>query len=402
MVRMVKNLIHPMGTVILLCLFLQTQQILAQDKAFTGGIDTLDAELEYLREAIMELQEKQEGLLPVYDHGFTLRSEDGDFQLNIGGSIQPRYEFSIDTDASDTLSSFYMRRVRLDLRGHVFTNRLTFRITPELARTANLRDGFINYSLLPLFQIRAGQFTLPFDWHRSVGGSRQHFSERGIQDLHFAYPTGRDIGFGLHGQSTNRKFGYGGGVFDGAGRNSQLSTSSGNVYSARVTFATLGTIPREESDLTFSRQINHSIGIGIQAANKNYTRDWALGLSTNNRADWATANLDTRIAYRGISVVANGLFREVRPDDENVDPYAGWAYLVTGGVFIIPQRLEAVGRWSQLRIDKDSVETEESEWGAGINIYHRGYNWKTRINLLRHETSFAERTRLIIEHHTFF
>ncbi len=135
--------------------------------------EALEAELERVRAsaqrqaertaetevAIAPLAERIEaGDLAGWDRGFYLRVRDDAFRLNIGGWIQPRFEFQRRSDAENK-SSFYMRRVRLDLRGHVFTDRLTFRIMPELARTANLRDGWINYAFRPWAQVRFGQFT---------------------------------------------------------------------------------------------------------------------------------------------------------------------------------------------------------------------------------------------------
>ncbi len=104
------------------------------------------------------------GLVAGWDRGFYLRSTDDQFRMNIGGWIQPRYEYR-DVEGGENTSSFTLSRVRLDVRGHVFQPELTFRVMSEHGRTSNLRDACIDYAFDSALGIRAGQFTLPLQWH---------------------------------------------------------------------------------------------------------------------------------------------------------------------------------------------------------------------------------------------
>lgn len=316
-----------------------------------------------------------------WDRGFYLESPDGLNYMHIGGWIQPRYEYR--SDAEDT-SSFTLRRLRLDIRGHVITPELTYRVMSEHARTSNLRDAWINYAVNSSLQIRMGQFTVPFQWHRDVGPRRQHFAERGVPSETFGFLAGRDLGVMAHGTVLDRTVGYAVGVFDGAGRNVDRSNSDGNMASARAKWALLGALPREESDYAYSEELQLSIGGGVQGAWDNELRGWALGRSDddNDLADWVTGTIDARLAYRGFSLVADGYWRNVSPDDQDVDSYDGWATMVSAGAFVIPKQLELVGRWSRLRLDSDDPDTELEEWGLGLNVYHHGHDWKTRLNYL--------------------
>jgi hypothetical protein len=344
------------------------------------------------------------GFTPVYDHGFILRSPDDNFRLNIGGWLQPRYEYTDRSGDADNLSSFFMRRVRLDLRGNVFTPDLTFRVMSEFARTANLRDGWINYEFDPKLQTRFGQYTVPFQWHRYVGPRRQHFAERSLVSETFGFPQGRDIGVGLHGANPAQTFAYAVGLFDGAGRNIELSDSSGNMASGRIGYALLGTVPREESDLAWSESPMLAIGAGLQGATRNQARQWDLGRSLleNRRADWATATGDVRFALRGFSIAGEGYVRRVQPDDPLVDDYSGTGWGATAGYFIMPETCELVSRYNHLRLDSDDSDTQETEWGLGLNVYHRGHDWKTRINYLNHATEELREQRILLEHHLQF
>lgn len=341
-----------------------------------------------------------------------LEDPDRNMTMRISGRVQPRYEYSGLHDSEDR-SSVYLRRVRLDVQGQIFSDRLTYRIMPELARTANLRDAWMNYEFSPRAQVRAGQFTVPFQWHRFVSSSRQHFPERGEPSETFGFPNGRDIGLMLHGQTADRRIGYAAGVFDGAGRNVQFSNSTGHMASARVGVAALGTLPREEGDF---RRAHHSpnvaFGVGVQAANRNEARTWDLGRSPagNHRGDWITGTVDAHLLYRGLSVATDAYLRRVIPDDPAVDDYRGVGFMVTGGFALLPDRLDLVGRFSELFLDRDVTETRENEWGAGINVYHRGHDSKIRVTYLARRTfrgavgagDFGTDGRFIVEYHVQF
>lgn len=324
----------------------------------------------------------------------------------ITGLVQPRYEYSRRNER-ENLSSFYMRRVRLDIRGSVYNKQTTYRIMPELSRSASLVDGWINHSFHPMLQVRMGQFTVPFQWHRYISTAGQHFSERGMASEQFGFPSGRDIGVMMHGKNTQNTFSYGVGFFDGSGINTKFSNSRGNLISARLTKSLMGTLPASESDFQYSSKLNWSIGAGLQAANLNETRDWDLGRSAelNRRADWSTATVDTRFAISGWSLVATGYYRVVDPTAEDVKSYKGEAQKLSAGKIIIPNRLELVARASRMKLDRDDGDTRKNEWGVGFNIFHQGLDWKTRINYFR-QTFEAQTERgvdsIVVQHDLYF
>jgi phosphate-selective porin OprO and OprP len=344
-----------------------------------------------------------DGMSAGWDRGFFLRSADENFRLNIGGWVQARYAYERDSEGEDT-SSFLIRRARLDIRGHVISPNLTFRIMPDLSRTATLRDAWINYAFKRTLQVRAGQFTVPFQWHRYVSPRRQHFAERSVPSETFGFPNGRDVGVMLHGAGEDRRWGYGVGFFDGAGRNVARSNSDGNMASGRFSYALFGQLPREESDFGWSEEPMLAVGIGGQGAWRNEVRAWDLGRSAagNQRADWVTGTADLRFAWRGFSIASEGHLRRVDPDDSAVSSYDGWAGVVSAGYMIVPGRYEIVGRYSELRLDRDARDTREREWGVGLNIYHAAHDWKTRINLLRRGFAGRHELGFLVEHHVEF
>ena len=334
---------------------------------------------------------------------FFLESRDGRFRMTLGGRIQPRYQLRWPVEG-ETTSSFFLRRVRLDVQGHVLDDRLTFRFMPELARTANLRDGWVDYAVRPALRLRAGQQVAPFHWHRFVSGNRQHFAERSLPSETFGFPNGYDVGVVIHGRDPSNRLAYGVGLFDGAGRNVAESNSAGNLASGRVTWAVRGTLPREEPDLGHSEVVQVTLGLGLQGATRSEIRGWDLGRSVpgNRRADWATGTVDVSVRWKGFSTYGEGYLRNVSPDDPAVSSYSGRAHGFGVGYFLLPGRLEAVGRWSELRLDRRVPGTRERQWGVGLNTYHHGHLWKTHFQYLQGDVPGGKDHILLLQAHLQF
>ncbi len=332
-----------------------------------------------------------------YRNGFIL-SEGEDFALRLNGRVQARYEY-FSPEAGEDLSSFYLRRVRLDFRGHIFDSRFSFRIMPDLARAATLRDGWIHYAFSPAANITAGQMVVPFHRQRSVSGMRQHFTERSIPSETFGMPSGYDIGVMFHGSRPDMRLRYAAGVYDGVGRNTKQSNSNGNLASARIMGAALGRIATDETDRAISETPNVTLGLGAMGATKNEVRNWALGRAADNRADFISATADIHLAWQGFSGAFDYYFRHVSP--EATGGYTGDGFLVTGG-YLIGGRYEPVVRYSRLILDRRDDNTENRQTGGGLNIYHRGHNLKTRINYFREDNAGLIDNTFLVESHLSF
>ncbi len=337
------------------------------------------------------------------DGAFFLESAGGDARLTLGGRLQPRYEFRNRPGGQDT-SSFFMRRIRADLRGQVLDERVSFRIMPELARTAELRDGWVEIALHPALQIRGGQFVVPFHWHRFVSGNRQFFAERSEPAETFGVPTGYDIGVGVHGRNDTNTLAYGAGLFDGAGRNVGESNSTGHMVSGRVTWAPEGVLPDEEPDFAYSEEEALAVGLGVQGATRNEVRDWDLARSDagNSRADWAATTADVNFRHRGLSAVAEGYARRVAPDDPQVSPYTGWAYTLGAGYFVVPGEYEIAGRLSRQALDRRDPDTRTRQWAVALNRYHSGHLWKTHFQVFRNRSGAGTELVALVQLHLQF
>ena len=201
-----------------------------------------EMEKDQLRALMAEfLADEGIGTVGLINGRFFIQSPDKKYRLNIGGRIQPRFTFERRED-DDNLSEFRFRRLRLDLRGHVVSPDISFRIMPELRDNARLDTAYINFGLSDTFQLRVGQYNIPFAWERDVSSSRHQLTERSVANNIFQWPGGggKDVGLTLHGQPVD-DIRYGVGVFGGQGRNLAGEETDGVMLSGRATWSPIET-----------------------------------------------------------------------------------------------------------------------------------------------------------------
>lgn len=340
-----------------------------------------------------------------WDGHLTITSPDENYELNIGGRFQPRYEFeTTGEEFTPEHSSLYLRRARLDFWGHVFTPELTFRLMPELSRTATLRDGWLNYRFADWLEIKTGQFQVPFAAERDASSNRHQFMERSRANNEFEWPTGRDIGVGLHGVFADR-FRYSVGGFSGQGRNAAESTSVGHLVSGRLTGALAGEYPEAEALVEPAAGLNAAVGIGTYLAWNNDVRDWwGRGDDVSaTPADVLTGTADVHFQWRRLSMNLAGFAQGVRLTESGddgaeeiaVDSYRGFGVNGHVGALLIPKRLFAAVRFSDAVPREKTPQLRSREITAGVQLFQRGHAAKLLVDAGRHRIDEAD-TRQII------
>lgn len=317
----------------------------------------------------------------------TVENKEKNISTTIAAWMQPRYDY-FEPDGGNAISRFSIRRVLLDIRGHAFSENLTYRITPEFsdldlnfARNVYPILLYINYAFSPEAQIMFGQFSVPFHWHFFVPLPGLYFYERSLASADFGTFGGWDKGVMFHGTTRmgEQPFRYAFAVIDGEGFNRRKNRDTGHTFSAQAVYAPMGTFPAGESDFRRSEDPQLTIGAGVQYGMDSEARNWTLGRSPNDRADFFTGTVFTRFAYLGLSLIGEGYYRQVMPEAAAVDDFNGHAYTIAGGYFIIPNRIEAIARYTGLTYDTDLTDSDASELGLGFNIFFHGHNAQLRV-----------------------
>jgi len=160
--------------------------------------------------------------------GFSIKSEDGNYKLQIGGYMQVEArEFGSNDNNQGYGSSVIPRRVRLIIQGTVARD-FDFFVQPEFgynntyssitataptAYAVGLQDAWVDYKYIPWATIKAGKFKTPFDLENLQDTRYTAFTDIGLTGN---LSPQRDVGVQLGGSLFDDIVNYAGGLFDGS------------------------------------------------------------------------------------------------------------------------------------------------------------------------------------------
>lgn len=281
----------------------------------------------------------------------------------LSGYVQAGYEWS------DGSSSFFIKRVRLDLRG-ALARTLDYRVQLEFASSPKIVDAYLQYRPFRQLNFKLGEYKIPFTIENTdyvplkfelieyplalqrlmgfaepIGGRYVGGAMQGGETLK---DTGRDMGLTLHGSffpcGERALLSYDVGVFNGAGINLRDNNRSKDVV-ARLTL-------RPVRGLTLSGSwYGGEYGADClerQRVSAGVCYDRGRGVV---RGEW----IGGRTGYAATEEYAAGTFDS-----------SGW--YVLGGVRLTPTLMPVV-RYDTLLSDTASADSRQTNWTAGI-LWH--------------------------------
>lgn len=281
----------------------------------------------------------------------------------ISGYVQAGYEWS------DESSSFFIKRVRLDLRGDI-ARKLDYRVQLEFASSPKIVDAYLHYKPFRQLNFKLGEYKIPFTIENTdyvplkfelieyplalqrlmgfaepIGGRYVGGAMQGGETLK---DTGRDMGLTLHGSffpcGERALLSYDVGVLNGAGINLKDNNRSKDVV-ARLTL-------RPVRGLTLSGSwYGGEYGADClerQRVSAGVCYDRGRGVV---RGEW----IGGRTGYAATEEYAAGTFDS-----------SGW--YVLGGVRLTPTLMPVV-RYDTLLPDTASADSRQTNWTAGI-LWH--------------------------------
>lgn len=281
----------------------------------------------------------------------------------LSGYVQAGYEWS------DGSSSFFIKRVRLDLRG-ALARTLDYRVQLEFASSPKIVDAYLHYKPFRQLNFKLGEYKIPFTIENTdyvplkfelieyplalqrlmgfaepIGGRYVGGAMQGGETLK---DTGRDMGLTLHGSffpcGERALLSYDVGVLNGAGINLRDNNRSKDVV-ARLTL-------RPVRGLTLSGSwYGGEYGADClerQRVSAGVCYDRGRGVV---RGEW----IGGRTGYAATEEYAAGTFDS-----------SGW--YVLGGVRLTPTLMPVV-RYDTLLPDTASADSRQTNWTAGI-LWH--------------------------------
>ena len=319
----------------------------------------------------------QSGMSAGYDKGFFLASTDGNFKLNIAGTLQVRFDYNNrdESDDDDNRWGFENRRTRLRFFGNVVDPTWKYFIQSDFGTsgTLGLLDAYIKKDFENNWYALGGKFVLPFSREMLVSHSKQLLVERSIVQNYFLVGRSQGVMFGYKGE----QFKFDAAISDGMGAAGgtaagALVEDSEYALTARAEFLAQGTWDQfkdftswegEEFGFLLGGAVHFEADeYGTAAGPESETFRWTV----DGSFEFGAANLYAAIF--GNHVTADGM--------EDMDQYG---FVLHGGVFL-NEDWELFGRYEWADEDATGID-DLNIITVGIVKYFSGHQIKWTTDL---------------------
>ncbi len=195
-------------------------------------LKALEEQMEFLRGKSEKKDDKNGMPLRVfYKDGIKFKSDDGNFDLSVGGRIIENGRFFAESNPNK--NAFYNKETQVELKGRIYKQyRYEFEGTLS-GTTSTMNNSFVEYEHEEGFGVKVGQFKEPFLYEETFSTLWRDFAEKSVATR---LAPSRDIGIQVAGKVLEKKLAYELGYFNGSGKN----TGEGNDdkdWAARLTLA---------------------------------------------------------------------------------------------------------------------------------------------------------------------
>lgn len=294
----------------------------------------------------------QDGLTAGYGKHFFIASADGNFLMQFYAKLQTRFIYNSRDEAPGEDKDrwgFENRRMELYWAGNVINPDLTYKIKLAANRIGggvSLDDAVIGYQLNDNWKIDVGQFKVPFLREFLVSSGRQQALERSY--INHVFNANRSQGVQLrygaerwaaqvmvHDGTGAKNSGF---AFD---RTDLAVAARGEVLLAGEwsQFKDFQSWPDEEFGLLLGAAVDYEVG---ETGSGTDTPDF-FKYTVDLSAEFGGWNLFAALVGQHVDDNGSASFAEV---DQ-------LGFLVQGGVFVIPDKLDVFARYE--RLDLDSV-----------------------------------------------
>ena len=321
--------------------------------------------------------------------------------LNIRIRLQPRFDAGdlIKSDeptpaSYDSETDFYLRRVRLELSGHIVKNlkyNLTFegdknsKAPGKSSNEVKILYAYGDYKIADPLSVRFGKAKLPYSRVSLSSSSKQLLIERpsSTEDTKKLFDDYYQAHLLLHGKVADGVLAYslaaGDGWEPGATVSGNTIHKSGLLYAVRVELSPPGWVENSKSDAHLGKGKHLTLGAnwaaqgGIEYAGNSFEEDrtlWGLDLSGH----WQ--GLTAQVEYNA--------WKEDFSDPSKADKEPrGWYAQV--GYFLPNLNVEPAVRYEIYEQDSNKTDTEQKTLTAGINWYLKGHSVKLSANYVMTE-----------------
>ena len=336
--------------------------------------------------------------------------------LKLGGFIQGNvesgdvssFEGRLAGGANAVNNRFRLRRARLNVTGD-FAEHFDFKLEGDFQQADGIAGGrtgfsstdlFLNWNRWPAANVKIGQFKAPFGLEQLTSDTILLTPERTL--VTGALTPERQIGVQLWGKPLSSErpaqrdlFSYALGVFNGNGRNTTANDNNDFMLAARLESTVL-------AGKIFEQSAKVKLGVnGLysrDAANVNLSTTLALALqpdgsllpfSTHTPDKRHAVGADLSVTWGPLDLIAEFLEERIRPTTAaaNFRAFLANGGYVQAGWFILPDRLQLVGKWDTFNPGQERNDDFQSTT-AGLNYYLKGHDLKLMFNYIHTRSDF--------------
>jgi len=386
----------------------ELQQLREDNARMQGEIDELHAatndnwlteqRAEEIRELVADVladsdlraSHLQNGLTAGWSEHFFLASPDGRFKLQLQGEMQVRWLYSYHDAPDKHRQGFEHSRVKLTFRGHVFNPDLQYYIRGLFAREGGfgLMDSWIQYRLNNDWQLRIGQFKLPYTREELVSSTKQLAVERSLTNENLN--VGRSEGIMFTYAADDWKFmvaTHDGGEDNLGGYGSLAGTIGLNTpamgedveWAVTMRYERLFAGNWQQFD-DFTSPMNEEYGM-LWGAAGHMQQSESTGTFTFVRDEprWFACTTDLSVEWGGANLF--GAFYFSYNDHPDFGHFYIYSLLAQGGVYFTP-KLEVFARyqygWWEFE-SQDFADLHTVEFGCNYYLDGHDLKWTTDI-----------------------
>lgn len=326
--------------------------------------------------------------------GVTLTSNESD--LNVRVRLQPRFDYgdlitSKDGNSYATESDIYLRRVRIELSGHLVTKTLKYNLTisgDKWEKAGNTDEVRVLYSYLQWdaadeLSLIVGKEKLPYSRVSLSSSSKQLLVERPVSTEAAKKVFGETDAFyqpkaAVKGKFLEGSLAYELAVADGWQSGETIHTGrtvykAAPLYVARVELSPPGLAEKSKSDAHLGKGRHLTFGA-------NYAGQGGIEYDENaNEEDRTLWGFDVSGHFEGFTAQFEYNEWEIDSTEAAYDKKPkGW--YAQAGYFIDGLNIEPVARYEVYDQNSDSSEKEERDTTIGVNWYGKGHSLKVGAN----------------------
>ncbi len=308
-----------------------------------------------------------------WDKGFVVQSADGNFLIRANLLFQTRFAFNHrNTDSADgTRWGFEVRRARIITSGHIVDPTLTYKISVALT-AGQIRDAYVNKNLGDGFELRVGQFKLPFLREFLVSTTKQQAAHRSL--IAASDNAGRSEG--VQASYQGERWRFAGALSDGVNATGipSLTPNTRIAATGRIEFVAQGEWSRFAA---LTSPPESGTGVMVGGAVHYQRSDPGFLLSHEQNLLW-TADITVQLGganFFGYVVGTSLSGGGVTPDAARL------GVVLQGGVYVTPI-WEVFGRFEWAKPDIVG-ESDLSLLTVGFNCYLHGQQlrWTTDVGV---------------------